>query len=58
MTNEELSKVLFEYYCKYYSLRRYIEEHDIYIDEGNLEVIEYETRKDLEYEWEELLKGN
>lgn len=58
MTNEELSKVLLEYYCKYYSLRKYIEESNIYINEGELEKIENEMRKDLEEEWDELLKGN
>ena len=58
MTNEEISKVLFEYYIKYYSLRKYLEESSIYIDEGDLEKIEYEMREDLEDEWDELLKGN
>ena len=58
MTNEEFSKVLHEYYCKYNSLRKYLEENNIYINEGDLEKVEDEMRKDLEDEWDELLKGN
>lgn len=58
MTKEDISKILFEYYIRYYSLRKYIEECNVYIDEGELEKIENEMRKDLEEEWEELLKGN
>ena len=56
MTNEELSKVLLEYYCRYYSLNQYIKWYDIYIDEGELEKIENEMRKDLEEEWDELIE--
>ena len=58
MTKEELEKVLFEYYCKYYSLCRYLEEYNIHIDEGDLEAIEYEMREDLEEEWDDLIEKN
>lgn len=58
MTKEEISKILFEYYIKYYSLCNYINEKIIYINSGELEKIENDMRVDLEDQWEELLKGN